>query len=122
VSPWPVVVPTSGALTETGRSPTAGQLRAIAPQVFGRLCDLNLLGDAKFAGPGAREPLRAGCFVLDLLGLAQGIHHFVDGQTLVLRITSIVRSAPEQAGRTPRNRGISRASTTSTLDFRLVLV
>lgn len=29
---------------------------------------------------GPREPLRAGRQVLDLLGLAQGIHRFVDGQ------------------------------------------
>ena len=30
--------------------------------------------------PGAREPLLAGRSVLDLLGLAQGIQRFVDGQ------------------------------------------
>src|SRR5213079_1679935 len=31
-------------------------------------------------GKAAREPLRAGRSVSDLLGLAQGIHRFVDGQ------------------------------------------
>ena len=31
-------------------------------------------------GTGAREPLCGGRSVLDLLGLAQGIHRFVDGQ------------------------------------------
>src|SRR5680860_616899 len=31
-------------------------------------------------GTRAREPLRAGRLVLDLLGLAQGIHRFLDGQ------------------------------------------
>jgi len=32
------------------------------------------------AGPGGRDALRAGRFVLNLLGLAQGIHRFVNGQ------------------------------------------
>src|SRR6266511_2103602 len=36
--------------------------------------------NAEFGGTGAREPLRAGRSVLNLLGLAQGIHRFVDGQ------------------------------------------
>ena len=31
-------------------------------------------------GVGAHKPLRAGRLVLDLLGLAQGVHRFVDGQ------------------------------------------
>ena len=81
--PMPVVVAT-GAKRSRAPALLLGAGSSTRPEAVPSLLlsDPLTLGDVQtgVTRDGAREPLRAGRSVLDLLGLAQGIHRFVDGQ------------------------------------------